>query len=76
MREICPAGGPVRAAAEQGARSWALADRDYARRRVDRSERGWFVAWTSERTFRTACGPVSLAEALGLFRTWVSEGAA
>ncbi|MFI8963050.1 immunity 53 family protein [Streptomyces sp. NPDC053493] len=50
-----------------------LADREYPRQQVTRNERDWMTAWTSEKTFRIACGPGNLTEALTLFRTWASE---
>jgi hypothetical protein len=52
-----------------------LADREYPGQRVARGEHDWVTAWTSEQTFRIACGPGNLSEALTLFRAWASEGA-
>ena len=51
-----------------------LADRELPQQRVARSEHDWVMAWTSEKTFRIACGPDNLTEALTVFRDWASEG--
>ncbi|MGW4276892.1 immunity 53 family protein [Streptomyces seoulensis] len=55
---------------EVGLEGTDLADREYPRRQVTRGEHDWVTAWTAERTFRIACGPGNLTEALTLFRAW------
>lgn len=49
-----------------------LADREYPRQQIDRSEHDWVHAWTAGQTFHLACGPRNLTEALALFRVWAS----
>ncbi|MCW8100445.1 immunity 53 family protein [Streptomyces tauricus] len=50
-----------------------LEGRDFPRRDIDRAPQDWVRAWTAEKTFHAACGPVNLTEALTLFRTWASR---
>ncbi|MFD7844827.1 immunity 53 family protein [Nocardia sp. NPDC059764] len=49
-----------------------LADQEYPRQQIDRSEHDWVHAWTAGQTFHLACGPRNLTEALALFRVWAS----
>ncbi|MEU0544681.1 immunity 53 family protein [Nocardia sp. NPDC005978] len=49
-----------------------LEDQKYPRQQIDRSEHDWVHAWTAGQTFRLACGPRNLTEALALFRVWAS----
>ncbi|MEU6241709.1 immunity 53 family protein [Streptomyces sp. NPDC047024] len=50
-----------------------LADREHPQQRVTRGGNDWVTAWTSGQTFRIACGPDNLSEALSLFRSWASS---
>jgi hypothetical protein len=44
----------------------------YVRHEVHRSEDDRCVTWVASDTFRGACGPTNLAEALHQFREWVT----
>ena len=50
----------------------SLQSKPFDRNEVHRSEDDWCVTWVAEETFKAACGPVNLAEALHSFRVWVS----
>ena len=39
---------------------------------IDRSEHDWLRTWTQDRSFRAACGPLNLGEALEAFRRWAT----
>ncbi|WP_329318173.1 Imm53 family immunity protein [Streptomyces sp. NBC_01262] len=49
-----------------------LEEHDYPHQEINRTAQDWVRAWTAEKTFRAACGPGNLAEALALFRTWAT----
>jgi hypothetical protein len=49
-----------------------LEEHDYPRQEINRTTQDWVRAWTAGKTFRAACGPGNLTEALTLFRTWAT----
>ena len=42
----------------------------FERLEKERSESDWVVCWVEERTFKSACGPENLEEALQSFLDW------
>jgi hypothetical protein len=49
----------------------AVADRQYDRHEVHRSEDDWLMSWVEDDKWQLACGPLNLAEGLHRFRVWV-----
>jgi hypothetical protein len=51
----------------------ALAPRELERIHIARAETDWVEAWLEDGGWHAACGPLNLAEALGLFLAWADH---